>query len=299
MMLWKRTVPKADRRSRKRWAVFIASAVLGSWLCVVPPTDVITFVPPPQLEPGADLLARLAVPSAAASVVSALALAPAVAADAVAKPISVVAPSGVNGLPEAEQAAVVLAIFVGLALDTVGLLAIFGALSRNLPQGWFDNWRKTWPILGAVFMAAGAAHFTAAGAFESIYPPQGTWGFWYLPGSAQFHVAWTGVAELTGGAGLFLGAIALAAAESLGWQVPLAFRQLHALSALGLFALTLVVSPANIYMYTHGAQMVGLTPGDAPIPVEGHYIRGALQGVLLSILWGYYDYARPRPQTSD
>ena len=29
-------------------------------------------------------------------------------------------------------------------------------------------------------------------AFKAIYPPLGTWGCWYLPGSSDFHVAWTG-----------------------------------------------------------------------------------------------------------
>mmetsp|Transcript_17705 Transcript_17705/g.55810 ORF Transcript_17705/g.55810 Transcript_17705/m.55810 type:complete len:242 (-) Transcript_17705:37-762(-) len=203
-------------------------------------------------------------------------------------------PSGVNAMPESQQAAVVLAIFAGLALDTWGLLFLFGKLRGALPEGWFANWQKTWPLVGAVYMAAGVAHFTAAAAFESIYPPAGTWGFWYLPGSAEFHVAWTGVAELAGGAGLFLGAVILGLAGNFGWEVPPVLRQLHALSALGLFALTLAISPANIYMYTHGAQMVGLTPGDAPIPVEGHYARAALQAVLLSILWEYYQYARPK-----
>mmetsp|Transcript_712 Transcript_712/g.2115 ORF Transcript_712/g.2115 Transcript_712/m.2115 type:complete len:82 (+) Transcript_712:586-831(+) len=52
--------------------------------------------------------------------------------------------------------------------------------------------------------------------------------------------------------------------------------------------------PSNIYMYTHGAQMIGLTPSDVPVPVEGHYARAALQALLLSILWGYYEYARPK-----
>ena len=56
----------------------------------------------------------------------------------------------------------------------------------------FKTWQKTWPILGAFYMAAGVAHFTAAEAFESIYPPEGTWGFWYLPGSAAWcHGFWS------------------------------------------------------------------------------------------------------------
>ena len=39
----------------------------------------------------------------------------------------------------------------------------------------------------------------AAAAAAAVYPPIGTWGLWYLPGSAEFHVKWTGVAEVTAG----------------------------------------------------------------------------------------------------
>mmetsp|Transcript_21165 Transcript_21165/g.46671 ORF Transcript_21165/g.46671 Transcript_21165/m.46671 type:complete len:293 (-) Transcript_21165:225-1103(-) len=198
------------------------------------------------------------------------------------------APSGINTLPESEQTAVFLACFAVLASGTWGLLAFFSWLRGALPEGWFDGWQKTWPLVGAVFMAAGVAHFTAAEAFESIYPPPGTWGFWFLPGSAEFHVAWTGVAEILGGTGLFVGALVIALSDALGKETPQLLRQLHALSALGLFVLTLIVSPANIYMYTHGAQMVGLTPGDAPIPVEFHYVRAAFQVFLLAVFWSYY-----------
>jgi len=205
-----------------------------------------------------------------------------------------VAPSGVNALPESQQAAVVLAIFIGLALDTWGLLFLFDKLRSVLPEGWFENWQKTWPLAGIAYMAAGSAHFTAPDAFRAIFPPVGTWGIWYLPGSAEFHVAWTGAAEIMGGAGLFLGSVILGLASIFRWEVPALFRQLHALSALGLFVLTIAVSPSNIYMYTHGAQMIGLTPSDVPVPVEGHYARAALQALLLSILWGYYEYARPK-----
>ena len=50
----------------------------------------------------------------------------------------------------------------------------------------FKGWQKTWPILGGFYLAAGVAHFTAAESFEAIYPPEGTWGFWYLPGSVTW-----------------------------------------------------------------------------------------------------------------
>jgi uncharacterized membrane protein len=58
-------------------------------------------------------------------------------------------------------------------------------------------------------------------------------------------------------------------------------------SAYGLFLLTAVVTPANIYMYTHNA------PGPVPesvapgaLPWQGHLARGVMQVVLLSTLWG-------------
>lgn len=117
-------------------------------------------------------------------------------------------------------------------------------------------------------------------------------GLLVLPGSAEFHVAWTGVAEIAGGSGLFLGSLLLGLAGAFNWELPAVLRSIPALSALGLFALTWAVTPANIYMYTHGAQMIGLTPGDQPIPVEFHAVRGLLQVVLLGILWGYYSAAR-------
>lgn len=58
----------------------------------------------------------------------------------------------------------------------------------------------------------------------------------------------------------------------------------------------MAVTPANIYMYTHGALMVGLgPPGD--IPVAFHAVRGVLQVLLLSILLSLAregDDTRPR-----
>ena len=47
----------------------------------------------------------------------------------------------------------------------------------------------------------------------------------------------------------------------------------------GLLLLTIAVTPANIYMYTHGATM-----GTGPLPLTFHYIRFAVQCVLLGLL---------------
>ncbi|CAK0868419.1 unnamed protein product [Prorocentrum cordatum] len=169
----------------------------------------------------------------------------------------------------------------------------WGPCGRHCPRAGTRIGRRRGASSRTVYMAAGVAHFTAAEPFEAIYPPTGTWGLWYLPGSAQFHVAWTGVAELLGGAGLFLGSLALGIAGALGQEPPRPLRALPAAAALGLYVLTWCVTPANVYMYTHGAIMTGLTPGDAAIPVEIHAVRGAFQVVLLGLLWNFYESSWP------
>ena len=54
----------------------------------------------------------------------------------------------------------------------------------------------------AEYVAAGAAHFALPKGFEDMFPHEGAWGFWYLPGTPDFHVKWTGVAEILGGLGM-------------------------------------------------------------------------------------------------
>ena len=107
---------------------------------------------------------------------------------------------------------------------------------------------------------------------------QGAWGFWYLPGDPSFHVNWTGVAEIAGGVGCVLGS------QNIGpdWLLPA--------SAFGLFLLTAVVSPSNIYMWTHNAaplteEQLDELPGGA-IDWKVHVVRGALQVVLLATYLG-------------
>lgn len=97
---------------------------------------------------------------------------------------------------------------------------------------------------------------------------------------AEFHVAWTGVAELLGGLGLVGGSV-LSAFGPESFK-PTA-RKIVPVAAASLAGLTLAVSPANIYMYTHGAMMVGPGP-KGPVPVSFHYGRFAAQVVILSLL---------------
>jgi uncharacterized membrane protein len=180
-------------------------------------------------------------------------------------------------MPSPNQAAVFAAIALAIAAGTyVSCTTVGPALSTNLPS-FLQVHRDSWFPLGPIFLAAGIAHFTEEQGFKNMYPHEGAWGFWYLPGSPQFHVYWTGVAEILGGLGLMLGALPFEAIPS--WLSPA--------SAYGLFLLTAVVTPANIYMYTHNA------PGPIPesvstevIPWQGHLARGFMQVLLLSTLWG-------------
>lgn len=97
-------------------------------------------------------------------------------------------------------------------------------------------------------------------------------------GSPSFHVNWTGVAEILGGLGI---ASALLPIDTPEWVVPA--------SSWGIFLLTIAVTPANTYMWTHNAP--GPLPEDADesmavLPWYGHLTRGLLQVLLLSITWG-------------
>lgn len=188
--------------------------------------------------------------------------------------------AAVSQLPDSTQRLVFIGLFVVLGSSTVLTCSLLGPLLAQYLPSFLMPAKSSGYILGPIFMAAGIGHFIERQGFVNMYPHKGAWGCWYLPGSAEFHVYWTGVAELLGGLGLLLGAIPF---DSIpGWLSPA--------SAYGLLILTVVVTPANIYMYTHNA------PGPLPkkvlektggvLSVQQHFGRGVMQVVLLSVLWG-------------
>ena len=191
-------------------------------------------------------------------------------------------PSKINTLPTWVQGKTFVSSFVALALGT----QIFSGFLTDITTSydWVQTWRYTWPLLGAVYVAAGISHFTPfKKEFCNIYPPRGTWGVWYLPGSPEFHVQWTGIAEIAGGLGLLAG-VAIDAFAPVYYSSPNFLSQagLESDSAAALFLLTLAVTPANIYMFTHGAKI----DMDGPtLPVSFHAARGVLQVLLLSLLY--------------
>lgn len=106
-------------------------------------------------------------------------------------------------------------------------------------------------IVFAWFLLGGLAHFAFTEAEMRIVPPWVPW-----PRAA---VLVTGVLELAGAAGLLV-------------------RRTRPLAAWGLFALTIAVTPANVYML----QQADLFP---QVPRLALVLRLPLQLVLLALIW--------------
>jgi uncharacterized membrane protein len=177
----------------------------------------------------------------------------------------------------------ILMIVSALGLGTVVVVNLLSFLETILPDGWYAAWRDyTWPIpFSLIFIAAGVTHFTMKETYTAMVPPKGTWGgLWQVPAPyleqifkdsisyEEYHVYWSGLAEIGGG---------LLLLASFGFHiVPMV------IPAFLVFLLLICVTPANIYMATHDVQAPGLPP--IPYP-EGHIGRGILQCILLAMFW--------------
>ena len=188
----------------------------------------------------------------------------------------------ISAKSDSEQQKYVAGIGAGLLASTVAVVTILSGIEGLLPEGWFGTLGNLGAVpLGLVFAALGAAHFAKKETFLSIVPPVGTWGgLWQVPAPGadklglsyeEYHTYWTGAAELGGGL--------LLAATGVG-LLPMGVQRADAFLLL---LLTLAVTPANVYMATHDAQMEG---GPPPMKYpDSHLVRGAIQAVLLADFW--------------
>jgi uncharacterized membrane protein len=178
------------------------------------------------------------------------------------------------------QRAVAVAIGTGLLFTTSSIVSLLSWLGNDiLPFGFLETVLDfTVPIpLGLIYILLGATHFLYRDGYAAIVPPNGSWGgLWNIPApgadslklsNEEYHVLWTGVAEIGGGTLFVLGGL-----NALPVQIP----------AFLLFLLTLAITPANVYMFTHDAEMSFAPPTEYPL---GHLSRGIIQCVLLAILW--------------
>jgi uncharacterized membrane protein len=195
--------------------------------------------------------------------------------------------SGVNTKDNLAQAFTVKVIFLSLGAGTYlfssGLHEFSAFLGVSNFESQYQFFRNAWPLaFGAVFSLAGVTHFTLAEEYENIVPTKGAWGVWNIPGSRAFHVAWTGAAELTGGLGLLAGGLSAIFGSSSPLLAPFTSAGLESDSAAALFLLTVAITPANIFMYTHGAKL----PMDSEsLPLQFHAIRWVMQVVILGFLY--------------
>ena len=136
-------------------------------------------------------------------------------------------------------------------------------------------------VFGTIFTLVGISHFVFVENFARIVPPYNGWGqLWKLPAPfhtqmnisyEEYHSYSSGIVELIGGIWLLYTGIMSSMSVSVSTI---------SLPATLLFALTIGVTPANLYMFTHNASPGGIVP---PLQYPyGHIARFIIQCGLLS-----------------
>jgi len=135
-------------------------------------------------------------------------------------------------------------------------------------------------IIGVDFCVGGGVTLFCRGLFDYCAAKGDVGWIVAIAGGGKFHVEWTGVAEILGGFGLFVGL------ASLSWlNIPIdsdSSALLASTSAAALLGLSIAIYPANFYMNTHGAEL----PKGVEMEDSGHYGRFVAQIVLCGILAG-------------
>ena len=177
--------------------------------------------------------------------------------------------------------------FVSICIGILGgsflFLEVYNYLELLLPAWAFNPFYNVLPyILSSAFIAAGISHFALEDTFTSFVPPKGSWGGLFIvpaPFSkqlnltyAQYHSYWTGLAEILVGTSLILTTSGVLGEQFNNPTIPAGL----------MYLLTLIVTPANIYMYTHNP----VVPRIPPLPYPyGHVGRGVLQMALLAVFY--------------
>jgi len=172
-----------------------------------------------------------------------------------------------------------VSILVGVVVGSFGFVALYDFAETILPVSIFQPFYTVLPyVLSSTFIAAGIAHFVLEETFVAFVPPLGTWGgLWQIPAPlseklgltyGQYHSFWSGIAEVVVSSSLI--------ATTAG------VIDLGPIPAYLMYLLTLAVTPANIYMFTHNPDVPVIPPVTYPYAHGG---RGVLQCALMGVFY--------------
>jgi len=172
-----------------------------------------------------------------------------------------------------------VSILVGVIVGSFGFVSLYDFVETILPVSIFEPFYTVLPyVLSSTFIAAGIAHFVLEETFVAFVPPLGTWGgLWQIPAPlseklgltyGQYHSFWSGIAEVVVSSSLI--------ATTAG------VIDLGPIPAYLMYLLTLAVTPANIYMFTHNPDVPVIPPVTYPYAHGG---RGVLQCALMGVFY--------------